>query len=70
MTLALVSTAGAFAAQASAVPACVLARRSRRQVRPPPVTFENDWLEPADGPSEVMKAIASSPAAEVERSAI
>jgi hypothetical protein len=61
----LVSTAGALADQISAVPACALARRTRCQVRPPPVTPEND-IDPAPlGPSELMKASSSSPGAEV-----
>src|SRR5262249_520909 len=62
-TLALVSTVGALAAQISAVPAWALARRRSRQVRPPPVTFENDWLPPPDPPPGGMKASRSSPEA-------
>ena len=65
--MALVSTAAALAAQISAVPAWALARRRRRQVSPPPVTFENVCAPPADGPSEVMKASRSSPGAVVEK---
>ena len=61
------STAGALAAQISAVPACALARRTRCQVRPPPVTPENE-IEPAPlGPSELTKASSSSLGAEVVR---
>src|SRR5262249_55605056 len=51
--------------QISAVPACALARRTRCQVSPPPVTPEKDIEPPPLGPSEVTKASSSSPGAEV-----
>jgi hypothetical protein len=57
----LLSTAGALAAQISAVPAWALERRRRRQVRPPPLTFEIVCEPPEEGPSELMKASTSSP---------
>ena len=67
VTAALVRTVGAFAAQISAVPAWLFARRRRRQVTPPPVTLEKDWVPPVEGPSEVMNASSSSPGAVVEK---
>jgi hypothetical protein len=67
VTVALVSVVGALAAQISAVPAWVLARRRRRQVSPPPVTFEKVCDPPAAGPSELTKASRSSPGAVVEK---
>ncbi len=67
VTVALVSSDGALAAQISAVPAWALARRRRRQVSPPPVTLEKVCEPPADGPSELTKASSSSPGAAVEK---
>jgi hypothetical protein len=61
VTVALLTAAAALAAQISEVPACVFARRSSRQVSPPPLTLVKDWEPLALGPSELMNASSSSP---------
>src|SRR5215471_3483397 len=63
VTRADVSTAGAVARQISASPAWELARATRVQVRPAPLTV-TDW-PPLAGPSDSTKASSSSPAAPV-----
>ena len=65
VTFTLLRTVVAFAAQTSAVPAWVLARARRRQVKLPPLTFEKLCEPPAEDPSEETKASTSSPADDV-----
>ena len=60
VTTILLTTAGATACQISLVPFCVFDRSRRLQVKPPPVTDENDCRVPAL-PSDMMKARMSSP---------
>src|ERR687888_390171 len=64
-TEALLNTVGAKARQISAVPACVLVRRTSAHVSPPPVTPETAVLVPELGPSAAMNASRSSFPAEV-----
>ena len=70
VTVALVSTAGAKARHTSAVPICVLVRRTSAQVSPPPAILETVVLVPEVGPSVEMKASKSSLAAAVVKAGL
>src|SRR5436305_10564104 len=67
-TVTLVSAAGAFAAQISDVPACVLTRLTSVHARPAPVTLR--VCTPGDGPSDATNATSSSFADDVLNDAV
>src|SRR5450755_310373 len=67
--MALVSTAGAVACQISASPACPLARRTRVQARPAPLTVTL-CAAGASGPSLPTNASSVSPAAAVWKAGV